>query len=50
MQGIQKQFNRNWRNEAIYYWKLWLQQRKMVHYLRKQNRDLRKVLYYKLKD
>lgn len=45
MQGLQKQFSRNWRNEAVGWWKMYLKQRLLVKYLRKQNQDLRKSLF-----
>ncbi len=49
MQGLQKQFSRNWRNEAVIWWKMYLKQRLMVKRLRKQNQYLRKALLYALK-
>ncbi len=49
MQGLQKQFSRNWRNEAVTWWRLYLKQRVMVKYLRKQNQHLRKALFHALK-
>ena len=50
MQGLQKQFSRNWRNEAVYWWKMYLKQRLMTKNLRRQNKNLRKALFWLLGD